>query len=385
MHFLAHVGLLVLGVGAFALWPNIRSRRTWAGATKIHGIPCSTTERRASRGNSVTVIVAIPCDARFEFTLRRKRTFDRVAEILHLIREFETADERFDEAIYIGSDERGIGDWLARDAQARATFLDLIALRPDENTRVTSIVADGSALTLSALAQPPMFTSAPDGLGDTVAEACLSGLQSCVERLQAFAASDADPAAFKDPYAVPVRTFTSMAAGLLFIPFAVFFLMRLEAPRIELMSGMAPDKYNLAAIAGVLALLLILAVPLLMGSARLHTVVGALLVSGLLGTVFVAPAFIRELNEEWDRSKPEQYTTKVITRYVTHGRRSTFYHVWLSDWRSEQEHRDLQVDRGIYNELKEGDDVTVSERQGFLGRPWVSEISRGWETLGAER
>jgi hypothetical protein len=125
-----------------------------ATANDIHGVPCDFKQTRVSRSNQATVTVAIACD------------------------------ERFDEAVYIGADERGIDEWL---------------------TRITAIAAGRGALTLSALAKPPMFTSVSKDLGLLVATAVIPDLKSALDRLQAFAASDIDPIAFRDPYLVGVR------------------------------------------------------------------------------------------------------------------------------------------------------------------------------------
>src|SRR5580698_5015220 len=100
MNFMTHLGILIAGVAGFALWPNLRTGRSSGDSESIKGIPCSAAERRQPRSNRVAVTVAIQCDGRFEFTLRRKQAFDRVAEVLGLIHEFETQDDRFDDTVY---------------------------------------------------------------------------------------------------------------------------------------------------------------------------------------------------------------------------------------------------------------------------------------------
>lgn len=376
MNFLDHVGLLVAGLAGFAIWPNILGRRRIAAANVIHDVPCDFKQTRASRSNQVTVTVAIACDERFDFTLRRERFTDRLAKALHLVREFQTQDERFNEAVYVGADERGIVEWLDHDAEARGKFLDLLAMQPQEYTRITIIAAGRGALTVSALAKPPMFTSAPSDLGLLVATAVIPDLKSTLDRLQAFAASEVDPSAFRDPYAVGVRTLTGLTLGLILVPFVIFFLGQLQAPQVALATNWFTDKHTLAATAAVICSMAAVGVLLLWGSARLHTVVAPLVLVGGIGTLFAAPALIREVNAEWDTSTPQRYPAQVLNRYMTHGRHnSTSYHLWLTDWHSQRDHRELQVDAATYNELMEGDAVVVSERQGYLGERWLSGLS----------
>ncbi len=375
MNFLDHLGFLVAGLAGFAIWPNIQGRRRIAAANVIHDVPCDFKQTRASRSNQVTVTVVIACDERFDFTLRRERFTDRLAKALHLVREFQTQDERFNEAVYIGADERGIVEWLDHDAEARRKFLDLLAMQPHEYTRITSIAAGRGALILSALAKPPMFTSAPSDLGLLIATAAIPDLKSNLERLQSFAASEVDPAAFRDPYAVSVRTLTWLTLGLILLPFVPFFLDQWQAPRVELATNQFMNKHTLAAIAVVVCTLAAVGVLLLWGSTRLHTVLAPLVLVGGIGTLFVAPALIREVNAEWDGSTPQRYPAQVLSRYMTHGKHSTYYHLWLTDWHSQRDHQELQIDAATYNELMEGDAVVVSEREGYLGERWLSDLS----------
>lgn len=376
MVFLEHVALLVGGLAGFAIWPNIRPRVSTEPSGTANGIPCNFRQQTVSRSNQVTVTVQIPCDERFEFTLRRENVTDRIAKALRLVREFQTQDERFDEAVYIGADESGFDEWLAEDPEARKEFLDLLALEPQEYTRVTRINASRGTLTLSALAKPPMFQRAPSDLALTVAQASVAGLKACCDRLQAFASSRADPSAFLDPYAVRIRTLSSLTLGLFIVPFVlVFFLLRLQAPRVEFATNAFADRYVFEAMGAVLCVLIVVTLVLLGRSARLHMVLLPLLFSGAIGTVFAAPAFIREVNADWDQSAPHRYPATVLYRHATHGRSSAYY-LWLSDWHSRSDHRELRVDAATFNELTEGDTVTVSEREGYLGRPWISDFSR---------
>jgi hypothetical protein len=104
-------------------------------------------------------------------------------------------------------------------------------------------------------------------------------------------------------------------------------------------------------------------------------VLAPLVLVGGIGTLFAAPALIREVNVEWDNSASQRYPAQVLSRYMTHGRHSTFYHLWLTDWHSQRDHQELQVDAATYNELMEGDAVVVSEREGYLGERWLSGLS----------
>jgi hypothetical protein len=101
-----------------------------------------------------------------------------------------------------------------------------------------------------------------------------------------------------------------------------------------------------------------------------------LVLVGGIGTLITAPGLIREINAEWDHSTPQRYPAQVLNRYLTHGKNSTYYHLWLTDWHSQRDHQELRVNAATYNELMEGDAVVVSEREGYLGERWLSDLSR---------
>jgi hypothetical protein len=175
---------------------------------------------------------------------------------------------------------------------------------------------------------------------------------------------------------VSVRTLTWLTLGLILLPFVIFFLGQLQAPQVALATNWFTDIHTLAATAIVVCTLAAVGVLLLWGSARLHTVLAPLLLVGGIGTLFAAPGLIREVNAEWDTSTPQRYPAQVLNRYMTHGRHnSTSYYLWLTDWHSQRDHQELQVNAATYNELKEGDAVVVSEREGYLGERWLSNLS----------
>jgi hypothetical protein len=101
-----------------------------------------------------------------------------------------------------------------------------------------------------------------------------------------------------------------------------------------------------------------------------------LLLVGGMGTLIAAPGLIREINAEWDNSTPQRYPAQVLNRHMTHGKNSTRYYLWLTDWHSQRDRQELRVDAATYNELKEGVAVVVSERDGYLGERWLSDLSR---------
>lgn len=376
MNVMAYFALLGAVLAGCIVWPFLRGTRSTGPSQTVDGIPCDFRQITASRTNQATVTVALPCDERFEFTLRREGSFDRMAKSLGIVREFQTGDASFDERVYIGSDETGFDAWLQSDRNAQNDFLELLAMTPEENTRITKISATGGSLTLSAIAKPPAFKKAPDDLARTVAQVSVQKLKSCLDRLQAYASSQADPEAFRDPYAGRIRALTALALGLLFGSMLVVIVGTLIQPtRIEFPENPFTDSAVWILMACLLSAVTMLTVLLLRGSSRLHTVLATLLIAVSIGTVIAGPIFIREINAQWDESAPDRYSAQVLDEHVSAGRRR-FYKVDLTDWHSQSDYVELNVDAATYNSVRVGETVTVTERQGYLHRPWVSGVKR---------
>jgi len=377
MAFILHSVATLAELAGAALVPHLRPRPAFECTDTIDGVRCQIRRRPVPKSNRVNIAVSLACDPRFELTLRTERGSDRVAKALGLARELQTNDPLFDQQVYVGCDERVVDDWLDEDEQARSIVVQLLRDSPGENITVQSISCSGGLLTLSAQARPPTFGVVPADAGANLGARCIKALQTLRDRLQAYGAEKTDPAAFRDPYAPAVRTLAGLNGGFILLLFTALLALGFTSS-VEATNG---DHQLLGLTGKVSAVVLVLiglgALRWLRGSSRRHTVLLPLLLSATLGTLASVYALLRELDRDFDRSSPQAYATRILHRWTTHSKHSTAYHLGVRDWHDSQRTLNLTVPASLYRRFDLGDPVTVWERSGYLGVPWIAALTPG--------
>jgi hypothetical protein len=152
----------------------------------------------------------------------------------------------------------------------------------------------------------------------------------------------------------------------------------MAGPRLETDEFTFARPATLAA-AMVLLPVLLVAYARLRGSSKAHTVLLPLVLFGAIGLFVTAYSMLDEINREFDVSQPRAFASRVLDHQVRHGRRSTSYHLVLQGWHSGATMR-LHVPYELYERLRNRDPVSVVEREGYLGQPWVVAIAPGEPT-----
>ena len=76
-----------------------------------------------------------------------------------------------------------------------------------------------------------------------------------------------------------------------------------------------------------------------------------------------------ELNANLGTSESTYYQAKVLDKYYTTGKHTTYYFV-ISTWGPCNEPKELTVDQDLYNSRKFGDPVSIQEQTGKFGIPF---------------
>jgi hypothetical protein len=97
---------------------------------------------------------------------------------------------------------------------------------------------------------------------------------------------------------------------------------------------------------------------------RWGALVGLLIFGGMYSVGMVNTA-----NTVPDRSVPQNYRTRVLKMYETHGRSASSY-LRLAPWGPLGYYDDVDVPKSIYEQVKVGDEICVGLHPGFLHSPW---------------
>jgi len=130
-------------------------------------------------------------------------------------------------------------------------------------------------------------------------------------------------------------------------------------------------------LAAAIVCALVFATLLLLGrSARVHLVLGEVLLFGGFGAVGTAFVELRDFNMEADRGPVAELPSMVEGKHFSRGRRSTTYYLYLTDWNGGGKTRHVTVSHSDYNLYLTGDAVTVRQWPGALGIRWVERIEK---------
>ncbi|HYH15874.1 MAG TPA: hypothetical protein VD794_11665, partial [Flavisolibacter sp.] len=75
-------------------------------------------------------------------------------------------------------------------------------------------------------------------------------------------------------------------------------------------------------------------------------------------------------NCTYDDSVPEVYTTQVLDKRISKGRRSTTYYIEVAPWGHHLDKEEISVPRSQYDELNVGDTVNIDYKNGLFNIPW---------------
>jgi hypothetical protein len=89
---------------------------------------------------------------------------------------------------------------------------------------------------------------------------------------------------------------------------------------------------------------------------------------------FALVALALLLNGVLDRRPPNEERATVLRKVVTMSK-YTHYHMIVTSWRPGHSQEGFDVDAGVYRSVAVGKTVSVEIHKGFLGLPWLGNIS----------
>jgi hypothetical protein len=356
-------GVLLVLASALA-WAWLKGR-AWKGK------PRDGYELNANFNKStlVTVEVGVRSRTALEFELRREGRFDRFAKAIGLAVEPQVGRAGFDDALYLAADVPRVPAALRRDRELADALQALFAPESARVRRVARVVCRGGVLVLTVVVAPGLKSDAVDPLAAELAPA----LVAVARRLAADHPGTPPP----DPMWWRATLVLAIASGILAHGFLDAFRLVFDFDARTL------DPYRLWAIAlpvaGVaVAALAALGLLLLGRSSRAHRVLAQALLLAVVGAPFGAMAQVRDLNMEADRSPVEKIVVQVAAKIVhTSSKGGHTYVVVLTGWPAEPDGYELNVRHDDFDLYLVGDDVTLVQREGYLGLRWLASATPG--------
>lgn len=338
---------------------------------KIEGTDFFYTTEYNQKAKTTTINTYIEGIYGYDFTLKFEGKLDRFFKFLGLSTECQSGDTRFDETIYIVSDNT----WLCRLLQETPNFRDLVYdlfwCFHEQNFKVQSIRCfDGRILIVSQFSSPEQNESLVRDYANSTA--------SLLYKILPYLPSNGS---ISDPM---YRESTGYAAHIFFVLIiavlangGVVLLADMTAVQImpHLVHSFSVVPLSIKSTIVILLILIMASVYVFYRSSRLSPVVAQILTLGTFGIFTTTIVEIIELNTHFDTSPTTIYESQVTGKKAVHHRkRGTTYHLYFNSWHMENGQYDLVVPYSMYEQHYEGESAKIYEHKGFLDYPWIEKI-----------
>ena len=316
------------------------------------------------KGRTTGLRVGIATPSELDFEIKPETWIDRLAKRLGVSTETQVGSGSLDELLYFITDDTRLTGLLRQDG-ALAARVEGIGRANTQDFAFQRLVCRRGQLWL--MLKP---SGKPSGH--------LNATQWAMNELQAL--SGALPAlpkykqrTFDQKFLYVVIVFGA-SVGL--IANALLHMVRLAI--MDFPFTVDDGKLWSLAIPLALALLavLVFATVLLLGrSARMHLLLGEVLLFGglgALGTVFIE---LRDLNMEASQGPPTGYIRTITGKHVSRSRKSTSYYIEMADWNGGDREKSIRVSHSDYTRYLSGDRVVVMQWPGALGVRWVESVA----------
>jgi hypothetical protein len=353
----------VLGLLCFAgiAWLLVHQRWNvdWRGNASGSG----RFKRYVNKGRLVTLRIGMATPSELDFELKRENWCDRLANRLGISQEPQVGAPGFDEQVYIISDDTRLTALLRQDRELLARVQALVGTSA-RGFLFKRLVCRRGQLWVNLKPQ-----------GKDVDEA--GEIQWALDELQAL--SEALPAlpAWKQRGVDRRFLHTLVVLGIsgalsingmlqLFRMLVMHFPYTMDVAQLW--------SYALLAAFAIVGALLFATVLLLGRSARMHLVLGEVLLFGSFGAVCTAFTELRDFNMEADRGPPAELDATVLEKHFSRGSKSTTYYLDISDWTGRGGSQRIEVSQSDYERFTMSMPVRVRQWPGSLGVRWVESI-----------
>lgn len=339
---------------------------------KIEGTEYFFTTEHNQKAKITTINTYIEGVYGYDFSLKFEGKIDRFFKSIGFSTECQSGDTRFDETIYIVSDNMWLCDQLQTNHKLRDLFYELFWCYHEQNVKVNSIRCfDGRILIVSQYSSQEH----DEKLMREYARSVASLLQNTLLHLPS--KGSIDDAMYREPTGYAAHVFFVIILAML-ANGAIVLLADMTTvqimPHLVHSFSIVPLAIKIALV--FLAVLMAAAFFFLRRSSRLSPVITQITTLGALGIVLTSVVEIKELNTRLDTSPATVYESQITGKEAVHHRkRGTTYHLHLRSWDNLNNTFNLVVPYSLYAKSNEGDSARIYEHKGYLGYPWIENIN----------
>jgi hypothetical protein len=350
----------------FSAWARVKA--PWRGTTAIVDGQSYTRYLVKNKGKVTTYYVAIDAPSHLNFMFKRESWLDRFFKGIGISSEHQVGRSRFDDAIYIVSDDEQLCRKLSFDQDIQSHILAIFNAG-SEACEVKSIQCSGGRVWVkfkTDCKEEDMDLGGTEKIVVPLLHRISSTLSSIPQQ---------EGNRWNDPFVPKAIVILSVSTGLAINGGLQIFRMMVgsELPFTVDSTGL----WKMAAIAGLAgAIVFFIVVMFFLGrSARAHLVLIEVMLVGSFGVAGSAFFELRDLNMEWDTGAKVRHDVQVIDKLTRKSRKSSRrYYVVVQDWHNRNEQYEIKVSSKAYGLVEKSENVIIYEKPGYLAFPWVAEI-----------
>ncbi len=322
-----------------------------------------------SKSGTTGLLLGVRCVSGANFLIKKQTSIDSFFKRIGVSREFETGDSSFDDACYLATDCTELHQVLASQAKLR-TAINVI------------LEFDGGGFTAKAIYcrnGRVWIKFDKDGWGTD------DGVELLVKKLghplslivNAMADLAKTGMNWRDPFIYKAMLVLAISSGLAINAVIQFYRSTFrDLPFVLYPQELIVDALIYSIVA--LPILVLMAIYWLGRGSRTHLVLIELMTVGALG-LFTSVAFeMRDVNIEFDKAKPDYFETKIISKHMSKGRRSTSYSMVVKNWSCDCGNYSIGISNATYNLASVSNPVMIAQHNGYLGYTWISEVNVYW-------
>jgi hypothetical protein len=318
----------------------------------------------AKKGANFTLFVDGKCG--YDFMLKFENGFEKFLKKISLAYECQSGDRRFDDTIYILSDDEVLCQDLQENAVLREAIFELFWSLKEKNYRVKFLRYYDGRLIMLADYKGEIDDSTYKEI-ETLSKQSASLMQKIIERLPNKVKKD--EIIYRERTSWAINVITALFVALLLNGLIKLWLDMLDSfflPRlVEKYAFFVP---SIEIVALFLALYSLFSFFYFYKSSRLALALFIGFTLGGFGVFLSVITGLKEINLYLDDSKTYKRVERVVGKHLRRGRRSS---VWYVDFSKLGE---IRVPPSFYHKVDKGDWVWMEMKKGYLGVPWIYNI-----------
>ena len=308
----------------------------------------------------------------YDFSLKFEGKFERFFKSFGFNAECQTGEKRFDEMVYIVSDDEWLCQELKRNEALRKTIYDIFWCYSAYHFKITKIVCfDGRLMVSATLKYEKEIESLDESLANSFTKTLVPLMQNMIAYLPS--KQTIDGKLYREQTNYIAFSFYVLIVALIVNGSMILFADIQYHSMLVSSFAILPLSFKITAI--TFTIIFSLAWILLRKSSRFVPFLLVLLTSGVFGIFTTSLAEIKEINFFFDDTLADAIPTQIYKKEIRTGKHGTqYYYILLNAWRNSHKPYKMQIADTFYNKVATGDHVIVFEHKGFLGYPWIEDI-----------